>query len=327
MVSYLLKRLLLTCLLLLALLSTVFFVLHAVPGNPVDFIADPDLDAAERELIRHRLGLDRPLLTQYLDWVGGVVLRGDLGTSLRQQRPVAAIVAEALPNTLLLTLPAFLLQLLLAISAGMVMAWHHGRPLARVTNVLGLVFYSLPSFWLGLMLIMVFCRQLGWLPAGGMHSADAEFFSAGHRLLDLLWHLILPVSLVALGSAAGTARYVRNSLLEVLGQDYILAARARGIPERLVLWRHALRNALLPVITLVGLSLPFLLGGTVVTEVVFAWPGMGRVTIEAIWGRDYPVIMATTFLSAVMVVCGSLLADLLYRWADPRVRLTGDQQQ
>jgi peptide/nickel transport system permease protein len=178
----------------------------------------------------------------------------------------------------------------------------------------------LPVFWFGLMAILVLARQLGWLPAGGLQSPDAEFLTTAERLGDRLRHLVLPASLLALSWAAGTARYLRNAMVEALEQDFVLAARARGLPERVVLWRHALRNALIPVVTLVGLHLPALLGGAVAIEAIFAWPGMGRVTIEAVWARDYPVVMATTFLAGVMVALGSLLADLLYGVVDPRVR-------
>jgi peptide/nickel transport system permease protein len=170
------------------------------------------------------------------------------------------------------------------------------------------------------MAIMVFARGLGWFPAGGMHAADVVYMGAPMRLADLLWHLALPVAVLGLGNAAVTARFVRAGVSEVLAQDYILAARARGLSERTILWGHALRAALLPVITLVGLQVPYLLGGAVVVEEIFAWPGMGRVTVEALQGRDTPVLMATTALTAVLVVFGNLVADLLYRVADPRVR-------
>jgi peptide/nickel transport system permease protein len=236
---------------------------------------------------------------------------------------VAAILGEAIPNTLRLTIAAYLLYLGLAVLAGVFMAKHRGHPIERTGTLLGLTFYSLPSFWFGLMLILVFSRTLGWLPTGGMESPDAAFIPWYARWLDQLRHLVLPVLVLGLGSAMAAARYLSNSLVEVLHQDYILAARAKGLPERIILWKHALRNGLLPLITLMGLSLPFLLSGAVVTEVVFAWPGMGRVAVDAIWARDYPVIMATTALSAVMVVLGNLLADLLYGWADPRVRSMG----
>jgi len=322
MFSWLLRRIATSCLLVFLLLSAVFFVVRLAPGDPLDQVVSEELNSADRDLIRQRLGLDGTLFQQYLRWLRGGIT-GDLGDSLRQQRPVAAILTEAIGPTLLLTVSAYIVHLLMALGAGLVMAYRPGSLGDKALQGVGLTLYSLPSFWLGLMLIMLVSRLLGWLPPGGMHAPDAAFLSWGERQLDLLRHLILPVAALALGSFMGTARYLRSTLLEVLEQDYILAARSRGIPESRILLVHALRNGLLPVITLVGLSLPFLLGGAAVTEVVFGWPGMGRVTIEAIWARDYPVIMATTLVAAVTVVAGSLLADILYMWADPRVRLTG----
>lgn len=271
--------------------------------------------------MRQRYGLDRPLPQQYLQWLGDLA-RGDFGVSLDQQRPVGDILAETIPATLLLTASAYALHLVLALAAGLVMAWRRGSWADHLVQGIGLTFYSMPGFWLGLMAIMLLSRQLGWFPVGGMHAADAAFMSPPTRLLDLLHHLALPVLTLALGSFMGTARYLRSSLEEALTQDYILAARSRGIGEGRILMHHALRNALLPVITLMGLSIPFLLGGAVVTEVVFGWPGMGRVTVDAIWTRDYPVIMATTLVAALTVVAGSLLADILYTRADPRVAMS-----
>jgi peptide/nickel transport system permease protein len=324
MVLYLLRRLSASLLLILALLSAVFFLVRLVPGDPIDRFTGADIGAEERALIRHSYGLDRPLLVQYRDWIGGVLVSGDWGQSLRQHRPVAAVIGEAIGPTLLLTLTAYVVHLLIAVAAGVLMARHRGRRGERIATVGGLALYSVPAFWLGQMLILVFCLRLGWLPASGMTSPDAAFLPWPARLWDLVRHLLLPVCLLGVASAMGTARYLRNSLAEVLAQDYILAARAHGLPERVVQWKHALRNALLPVVTLAGLSLPFLLGGAVMTEVVFAWPGMGRVTVEAIFARDYPVVMGTTALAAVLVVAGNLIADLLYGVVDPRVRLRGE---
>ena len=248
---------------------------------------------------------------------------GDLGVSLRQQRPVTGILGEAVGPTLLLTVTAYLGHLLLAVLVATTMVARRGSATDHLLQVAGLTLYSLPSFWLGLMLIMVFAGGLGWLPVGGMRAPDAAYLPPLARMFDLLRHLCLPAATLALGSFMGTARHLRASLEEVLDQDYIVAARARGLSEGVILRRHALRNALLPVATLVGLHLPFILGGAVVVEVVFGWPGMGRVTVEALWARDYPVIVATTLLSALAVVGGSLVADVLYRRIDPRVRGTG----
>jgi peptide/nickel transport system permease protein len=320
MLPWFARRLAQSLLLVFLLVSAVFFVVRLAPGDPLDQVVEEELGAADRQLIRQRLGLDGNLAHQYGRWLAAIV-QGDLGLSLRQQRPVAAIVGEAIGPTLLLTLTAYALHLVLALGAALVMAAWRGRAVDHWVQGAGLTFYALPGFWLGLMLILLFSRQLGWFPAGGWESSDAVFMSGTARWLDRLRHLVLPVVTLAVGSFMGTARYLRSALDEILAQDYILAARARGISERRILLVHALRNALLPMITLLGLHLPFLVGGALVVEVVFGWPGMGRVTIEAIWARDYAVIMATTLLAALAVVAGSTLADLLYHWADPRVRL------
>jgi peptide/nickel transport system permease protein len=325
MQNWLARRILTSLLLVYLVVTAVFFMVRLAPGDPLDAVvevAEEGLGPEERQAMRQRYGLDGPLLGQYLTWLRNVV-RGDFGLSLDQQRPVAGILAEAVPATLLLTLTAYALHLALALLAGLVMSWHRDRWPDHVVGGVGLAFYSVPGFWLGLMAILLFSRHLGWFPAAGMHAPDAAFMTQGQRLADLVHHLFLPAATLAVGSFMGTARYLRASLDEALGQDYILAARSRGIGEARILLGHALRNALLPVITLAGLSLPFLLGGAVVTEVVFAWPGMGRVTVDAIWTRDYPVIMAATMVAALTVVLGSLLADLLYQKADPRVSAAG----
>lgn len=325
MLPWFIRRLAQSLLLIFVLVTAVFFVVRLAPGDPLDQVVELELGDGDRELIRQRLGLDGSLVEQYFHWLGAG-LRGDLGVSLRQQRPVSEIVGEAIGPTLLLTLSAYTVHLVLALLAALAMIKFRGRAVDHAVQGVGLAFYSVPGFWLGLMFILLFSRHLGWFPAGGLESPDASFFSPGARFFDHLHHLILPMSTLALGSFMGTARYLRATLDEVLGEDYILAARARGLSETRVLWGHALRNALLPMITLLGLSVPFLLGGALVVEVVFGWPGMGRVTIEAIWARDYPVIMATTLLAGMAVVAGSTLADLLYHWADPRVRLPDMQR-
>jgi len=324
MISWLARRIAASILLVFVLISAVFFIVRLAPGDPLDQVVEEEFGADSRAQMRRQLGLDESLSRQYLQWLLASS-RGDFGTSLRQQRSVGSIIGEALPATLLLTVTAYGLHLLLALGAALISADPTRRALDQGIQGVGLTLYSLPAFWLGLMLIMLLSRKLGWFPAGGMHAPDARFLGGGAWFADLLHHLALPVATLALGSFMGTARYLRTSLAEVLGQDYILSARARGLSERRVLFNHALRNALLPVITLLGLSLPFLLGGAVVVEVVFGWPGMGRVAIEAIWSRDYPVIMGTTLVSALTVVAGSLLADILYRWADPRVRYSSPE--
>ena len=324
MFPWFLRRFAASAALVFVLVSAVFFIVRLAPGDPLDQVVQEEFGPEGRDLIRRQLGFDESLFQQYLRWLAASS-RGDFGTSFSQQRPVSGIIAEALPATLLLTVTAYLLHLALAVAGAMAMTVRAGRALDHWIQGVGLTLYSVPAFWLGLMMIMLLSRKLGWFPAGGMHAPDSAYLNGWAWFGDLLRHLALPVATLALGSFMGTARYLRTSLADVLGQDFILAARARGLSERRVLFGHALRNALLPVITLAGLSLPFLLGGAVVVEVVFGWPGMGRVAIEAIWERDYPVIMATVLVSAVTVVAGSLLADILYRWADPRVRYTGQE--
>lgn len=320
MIPWLARRLLWSLLMLVLLATIVFVVVRLAPGDPVDVSAGETADARDRALMRERLGLDRPLAGQYLQWVAQCA-RGDWGQSWRQQRPVADVVGEAVGPTLLLTTTAYVLQLALAIGAAVLMASFRGRAPDHLAGGVGLAFQSMPGYWLGLMLVLVFGRGLGWLPSGGFGAADAGRLSAGARAVDLLRHLALPVATLALGSFMATARYVRAALDEALGQDFILAARARGVPERRLLWRHALPHALLPLVTLAGLHLPQLVGGAVVVETVFGWPGLGRVAVEAVAARDYPVVMATTMLAAVLVTLGSLLADIGYRRADPRIRL------
>jgi peptide/nickel transport system permease protein len=316
---HLTRRIALSLLLVFGLLSGVFLLVKLMPGDAASVVLDHELDESRRQALRARLGVDEPLAHQYVVWIAGAA-RGDFGLSLRQQRPVREIIGEAIAPTLLLTGTALVVELMVGVVVGVVMARHRGRRREQALNVAGLTLYSLPSFWLGLMAIMIFARGLGWFPAGGMRAPDAAFMPAGLRALDLLWHLVLPVAVLGLGNVAVTARYVRTSLSEVLAQDHIVAARARGLPERTIVWRHGLRAALLPIITLAGLQLPYLLGGAVVVEEVFAWPGLGRVAVEALRMRDTPVLMATTALTAILVVAGNLAADLLYGVADPRVR-------
>jgi len=320
------QRLLHALLLMLGVVTLVFFVAHLIPGDPSQLIDEQSLDASGRELVRQRLGLDRPLLEQYLHWLGSVV-RGDLGTSLRQQRPVSAIIGQAWLNTVVLSGVALVLELVVGVMVGVVMARKPDGRRAGALNLGGLTLHSLPSFWLGLVAITIFARNLGWLPAGGMHAADASWLPWGARTLDTLRHMILPVLILGLGNYAVTARLTRTSLSRVLADEWVLAARARGVPEGRLVWRHALRVAALPIVTWMGVCVLRLVGGAVAVEEVFAWPGLGRVTVQALLARDYPLIMGGTLVAALMVAVGSLLADLAARAADPRLRLDGRDRE
>jgi len=320
MLIWLGQRILSSLLLVFLLITAVFFVVRLAPGDPLDLVISEDLRLEAREAISRQYGLDQSLPRQYARWVTGLV-RGDAGISLSRHQPVSEVIAETLPVTLLLTISAYILHLLLAIAAAVIMSTRRGTLADGLVQSTGLFFYSVPAFWLGLILIMFFSGLLGWLPTGGMHAPDEAFMSSTQWFFDLLLHMILPVITLGLSMFMGTARYLRTGLDEVLQQDYILAARARGVGNGRIMLRHALPNALLSLITLFGLHMPFLLGGAVVVEVVFGWPGMGRVTVDAIGDRDYPVIMITTLVAALAVVLGSLLADILYMRVDPRVRL------
>jgi peptide/nickel transport system permease protein len=278
-----------------------------------------------QEQLRHSFGLDQPLLVRYGKWLAAFA-RGDFGYSFGQARPVKAVLLDALPNTLLLTGTALLLVFALGIAAGALQAVRQHRAVDRVLSVVSLFFYSMPSFWLSLMLMLLFslkAHQWGWpisLPPTGVTSVEYEYLSLGGKVIDRISHLALPALTMTLVLAAGIARYTRGQMLEVIRQDYVRTARAKGLPERVVIVKHALRNSLIPVITMLGLYLPLLFSGAVFVEVIFAWPGMGRVIVDAIFQRDYPVVMATSFLFALLVIAGNLLADLLYAVADPRIR-------
>ncbi len=326
MLAWLGQRLLTSLILVFLLVTAVFFIVRLAPGHPLDLVVGENIKDADRAAMSHRLGLDESLPRQYLNWLGKMA-HGDAGVSLARHQPVAQIIRETLPITLLLTISAYVLHLILAIAAALVMSTCRGRWPDGLIQGVGLWFFSLPSFWLGLVMILLFSSLLGWLPSGGMHAPDVAFLDPWTRFTDLLRHMILPVLTLALGMFMGTARYLRTALDEALEQDYILAARARGLGHWRIMFRHALPNALLPLVTLVGLHLPFLLGGAVVVEVVFGWPGMGSVTIDAIGERDYPVIMITTLVAGLAVVAGSLLADILYQRVDPRVRWTDSESR
>ncbi len=322
MVRYILKRLAQAIPLLLGIATVTFFIVHLAPGDPMDFFLEQrhrqNIDPEVIELLRQKYGLDQPIHIQYVKWLGNLI-QGDLGESFTHRRPVSALLAEAIPYTLQLTILAIFFDALLGITLGIISAVKQYSILDKTITLGSLILYSIPGFWLALMLVLVFSVNLGWLPTSQTRSFDYEFLSWFGKLKDLAWHLVLPVFILGIASAAGTARYMRSRLLEVLNEEYILAARARGLRERTVILRHALRNALIPIITIYGLSLPFLLGGAVIIETIFAWPGMGQLAVSAILTRDYPVILATSMIAAVLTVIGSLIADVTYALADPRV--------
>lgn len=320
MLGFLLRRLGTSAVVLFLVLTVLFFVLELAPGRPAELYASPTLDAAQRAKIVTALGLDQPLLRQYGRWLNAVALHGDWGTSFAHQRPVARVLAAALPHTLLLAFAALLVDFALAVPLAIAAARRRESRLDHGIRGVSLILFSLPTFWLALMAILLFSYLLPIFPAGHSSSAGAAELGRGARLLDLGWHLALPALVLGLSSTGGTLRVLRANLLEILSQDYIRMARAKGLSERRVLWVHALRNASGPLVQLAGLSLPALLNGTLVVEFIFAWPGVGRVTFEAISSADYPLVLAGTAWSGAMVALGSLAADLAHAALDPRVR-------
>ena len=314
MQQYLIRRLLITVPVLFGITILCYAILSLTPGDPVQMLISPTISAADIEIKRRALGLDRPAAIRYVRWLGEMA-RGNLGFSFSSGAPVARRVEERIGPTLTLTVTALVMSYLIAIPAGVIVATRRYSWIDYVATFSAFLGISLPTFFLGLAGIYVFALRWPVLPVGGTETLGGD-----GGLLDLAHHLILPASVLAVAGAGALMRYVRSSMLDVLGQDYVRTARAKGVIEAIVLRRHALRNALIPVITIAGLQLPGLLAGAVVTEQIFEWPGMGRLTIEAINQRDYPVLMGITLVTALLVAAGSLLADIAYSVVDPRIR-------
>ena len=298
-----------------------FFLMRFTPGDPLSRLSEdrpipPEAVAA----LRARYGIDQPLLSQFGNFLGGV-LRGDLGASIEHNgRPVLGLILERLPATLLLGGTALLLNLIFGIGIGVFQATRPGSVGDRALTLFSLAAYATPSFWLGLVLATALATQHHWFPVAFMNEPYLAATPPLDRIGDTLWHLVLPALTLSLVTFGATARYQRTAMLEALGLECVRTARAKGLPGAQVLWRHAWRNALGPMLALFGLWLPLLVAGSVFVEAIFVWPGLGTLAAEAIASRDYPVIMGTTMLVSATVVLGSLAADLLHRWLDPRIR-------
>lgn len=312
MIAYTLRRLLQGLLVLFLISVITFFLINAAPGGP-SAIVSMERTEEERQAIIRQLGLDRPLLVRYFDWIGGV-LRGDLGKSLNQGLPVSTLLTQRMGNTLQLALSALVLTALLGVALGVLAALYKNRWPDHLISSLATVGMSVPAFWLGIVAIIVFAVQLKLLPSSGIFTVGQEF-----SLLDRLRHLAMPASVLAFTLMPNVIRVTRSALLEVLTSDYVRTARAKGVSERLVLLKHTLKNAMVPVIAILGLITTVLFSGSVVVESVFGWAGLGRLAIEAANGRDYPVILGVTLLVGVIVVVVNLLVDLLYAAVDPRI--------
>ncbi|HRR40911.1 MAG TPA: ABC transporter permease [Syntrophales bacterium] len=323
MLNYILRRLIFMVPLLIGITIICFAVIHIAPGSPTDLQTqmNPRASAEVKERLRALYELDKPLHEQYLSWLKKLVVL-DLGNSFSPDgRPVADKILERIPITIIINALSLGLIIVVALPVGVASAVRRNSLFDKITTVLVFIGFAMPTFWLALLLMILFGIHLGWLPISGIRSLNYEYLPPFSAFADLVKHLILPVFLSAFGGIAGFSRYIRANMLEVIRQDYITTARAKGLSERTVIYKHALRNALLPVITILGLSVPGLIGGSVIFETIFAIPGMGQLFYMSVMSRDYPVIMGILVIGAVLTLVANLLADVCYALADPRIRV------
>lgn len=324
MLRYIVKRTLFMIPLLLGITIICFFVMRLAPGSPTDLQTDmnPKASVEMKERLRALYELDKPIHVQYLSWLKKIS-RGDLGISFStDHRPVASKIMERLPITILINFLSLVIIIAVAVPIGVLSAVHKDSFFDKVTAVLVFIGFAVPTFWLALLLMIFFGIHLGWLPVSGLRSLNYEYLGPWNQFMDLTKHLVLPVFVSAFGGLAGLSRYMRANMLEVIRQDYIMTARAKGLRERDVIYKHALRNALLPAITILGLSIPGLIGGSVIFETIFAIPGMGQLFYMSVMARDYPTIMGILLIGAILTLAGNLIADVSYAVADPRIRIS-----
>ncbi|MBX5437812.1 MAG: ABC transporter permease [Alicyclobacillaceae bacterium] len=333
MIHLIRQRLLMLVFVLFGVTAATFLMSHVIPGNPAQVMAGPHASPETVEAIRHQLGLDRPLLVQYLQYMNGL-LHGDLGTSIRTQQPVAHDLANFFPATLELVLYSFLIAIVLGIPLGVIAAVKRNTYWDYVVRVFSIGGVSIPVFWSGLVLILIFYAKLGWLPASGrldislprppmitgLYTVDSALTGYWEDFFNSLWHLLLPAATLSYVQLSVIMRQVRSSMIEVLSKEFILTGRANGLGRMFLVIRYGLRNAMIPTITVIGLSFGSLLGGAVVTETIFDWPGMGHYVVESIASLDFPAIMGFTVVIAVAYVFINLVVDLLYYALDPQIR-------
>ncbi len=322
MLLYIFKRLLMMIPMLIGITLISFAVIHLAPGEPTDLQTDlnPEASLELREKLRVQYGLDQPLYVQYLKWVGNLA-QLDFGDSFASdRRPVRDKILERLPITIAINLLAIFSILAISVPIGIYSAVRQGSWFDKGSTVFVFIGFAMPSFWLALILMDLLGVRYGLVPVTGIRSLGYEYMSGGRQVLDIMHHLLLPVFVSAFGGLAGFSRYMRSNMLEVIRQDYILTARAKGLTEKRVILHHALRNALLPVVTILGLSVPGLIGGSVIFETIFAIPGMGKLFFDGVMMRDYPLIMGVLVIGAVLTLIGNLLADVGYAVVDPRIR-------
>ncbi|MBM3266616.1 MAG: ABC transporter permease [Candidatus Sericytochromatia bacterium] len=312
--QYVIRRLITSIPLLLGVTLILFCLMQLMPGGPLAaYTQNPRVRPEDLEKIKVIMGLDKPVYVQYFFWLGSL-LTGNLGNSLFTGRPVAEMILERLPNTFILMGSALVVSLSIGVTLGVISALKQYSAFDFLVTTFAFIGYSLPVFWFGVMLLLVFAATLHWFPAGGMYSVGNQ------SLLDLLWHMVLPVAMLSIVHIAGWSRYMRSSMLEVIRQEFVRTARAKGLAERVVIVRHAFRNALIPIVTIVALALPGLFGGAIMTETIFAWPGIGRLFFDSLGKADFPVLMAILTISATLVIVCNLLADIAYSALDPRIQ-------
>ena len=329
MLLFALRRLLVSIPLLIGITFISYLVISLAPGGPLDFLTpeDPNASPEVKERLIREFGLDQPIPVQYWHWLQRVV-RLDFGrTFLPDGKPVLTKIGERLPITLFLNIVELLVILGLAVPIGVLSATRQYSLYDKITTIFVFVGFATPDFWLALLLMFLFGVQLGWLPISGLRSLNWEYLSFWRQQGDFIAHLILPIGVATFGGLAGFSRYMRQSMLEVIRQDYIQTARAKGLSEQTVVGKHALRNALLPVVTVLGLSLPGLIGGSVIIESIFAIPGMGQLMVQSVFARDYPVVMGNLVIVASLTLVANIVADLAYGLVDPRIRLGGRRRR
>jgi len=316
MTTYIIRRLIQSVFVLIIVTLLVFLAMHLLPSDPIlIFMSSGELKQAEVEEIealRHRFGLDKPIMMQYLDWLAGVA-HGDFGISIVQRRPVLKEIASRLPITFHLSILALIISIIIGIPAGVVCAIRRGKWADTILTILANAGITIPVFWLGIMLIYLFALKMGWLPVQGYTSPFADFWKS-------LNQIIMPVFCLSIFSVSSITRQTRSSMLEVMRQDYIRTAWAKGLRERLIIMRHAIKNGLIPIVTLLGMSFSYIVGGSVLVENVFNIPGMGRLVVNSVFVQDYPVVQGFVLMVAVIVLLTNLIVDISYGWLDPRIR-------
>ncbi|MFA5879615.1 MAG: ABC transporter permease [Candidatus Margulisiibacteriota bacterium] len=312
------RRLILSLPLLFAITVISFFLMHLAPGDPSTILIDPKIRPEDMLKIKHNLGLDKPIILQYFYWLKAL-FQGNLGFSLVNGKSVLVSIVERLPATLILSLASLILTLIFSFFLGLISAYKKGSFFDQVMVIVCFLGLAIPSFWLGIILILFFSLQLNLLPSSGFIDPYLTNVSLIEQIFNLLGHLILPLITISVASIASLTLYNRFQVLNILNQDYIIAARARGLKESRILFKHAFKNAALPLVTLLGLELPGLIGGAFIIEYIFAWPGMGQLGIQSIFARDYPVLMGILLFSAILIIIGNFLADFCYQLVDPRI--------